>query len=339
MKITDHPGPVSMIKSCPTILFLLLFTSNNTHLIAAEKWQDLTIINVNDYPWDKNPRFKSQTKTFFKGPNDSSLIYAHFSPWWDMTPPMDPLGVHYHHWHEWAYVLEGDFVIHEPISPKQQGGMLSHFTQGTWLDRPAYTLHGGVWEVGGMRSQNACTLLIFEEGDGSVVTLGPGGDHFKPDFPDKPVPYKPDWKSVKQFNHPWIVHTTTDLEWESDTKVPGRLLKWLSDDNEKGFRGRLVKIPPGWAAPKKNNVSYYKKANRFIYVIYGDLTIQQVAKPNAKGKPASLTKNYFVHQPPYSLLGYGSGPATETGAVWLEVIYAEGLSVGGGEIEVPSHIR
>ena len=303
------------------------------------QWTPLQIIDVNSQPWDASPRFKSKTKTFFKGPNDSSLVYAHFAPRWDMTPPIDPLGPHYHHWHEWAYVLDGDFVIHEPVSPKQKSGMLSHFTQGTWLDRPAYTLHGGVWEVGGMRPQNACTLLIFEEGDGSVVTLGPEGDHFKPDFPDKPEPYMPDWRAVKQFNHPWIVHTTTDLDWEADTKVPGRLLKWLSDDQTEGFRARLVKIPPGWEAPKKHKMSYYKQANRFVYVIYGDLVINQLSEPGAAGAPTKLTRDFFVHQAPYSLFGFGDGPVTEAGAVWLEVIYAKGLAVGGGEIEIPSHVE
>ena len=293
-------------------------------------WRPLEIIDVANHPWDESPRFKSKTKTFFKGPNDSSLIYAHFPPRWDMTPPIDPLGPHYHHWHEWAYVLEGDFVIHEPVSPWQKSGMLAHFTQGAWLDRPAYTLHGGVWEVGGMRPQNACTLIIFEEGDGSVVTLGPDGDHFKPDFPDRPDPYLPDWRAVKQFNHPWIVHTATDLDWETDAKVPGRLLKWLSDDQTTGFRARLVKLPPGWQAPKEHRVSYYKKANRFIYMLYGDLTLNQRDKPGAAGKPARLTRDFFVWQAPHSLFGFGAGPATEAGAVWLEVIYAQGLAVGGG---------
>lgn len=311
-----------------------------THVaVAAEQWQPLQIIDVNSHPWDTSPRFRSKTKTLFKGPDDSSLIYAHFAPRWDMTPPIDPLGPHYHHWHEWAYVLDGDFVIHEPVSPQQKSGMLSHFTQGTWLDRPAYTLHGGIWEVGGMRPQNACTLLIFEEGDGSVVTLGPGGDHFKPDFPDKPDPYMPDWRAVQQFNHPWIVHSATDSEWETDTKVPGRLLKWLSDDQAAGFRGRLVKIPPGWAAPGKHRASYYKQASRFIYFLYGDLTIEQVSEPGVAGTPVKLTRDSFVYQAPYSLFGFANGPVTETGAVWLEVVYAKGLAVGGGKIEIPSHIE
>ena len=323
---------VDMLLFVPALLFGFCNVA-----LATEQWRPLQITDVASQPWDENPRFHSQTKTFFKGPDDSSLIYAHFAPRWDMTPPIDPLGPHYHHWHEWAYVLDGDFVIHEPVSPQQKSGMLSHFTQGTWLDRPAYTLHGGGWEVGGMRPQNACTLLIFEEGDGSVVTLGPDGDHFKPDFPDKPDPYLPDWQAVQQFNHPWIVHTTTDQEWETDTEAPGRLLKWLSDDQLQGFRARLVKIPPAWEAPAGHNASYYKRASRFIYVLYGDLTIVQRTGPADAGTPVQLAGDFFVYQPPYSLFGFADGPVTTAGAVWLEVVYAQGLAVGGGRIETPSH--
>ena len=316
-----------------------LYLAGGHVAVATEQWRPLEIIDVDSHPWDVSPRFKSKTKTLFKGANDSSLIYAHFLPRWDMTPPADPLGPHYHHWHEWAYVLDGDFVIHEPVSTQQKSGMLSHFTQGTWLDRPAYTLHGGGWEVGGMRPQNACTLLIFEEGDGSVVTVGAEGDHFKPDFPDKPEPYMPDWRAVRQFNHPWIIHTTTDLEWETDTKVPGRLLKWLSDDQQEGFRARLVKIPPGWQAPKKHKVSYYKQASRFIYIIYGDLTILQRSVPGDAGVLTKLNRDFFVYQAPYSLFGFADEAVTTDGAIWLEVVYAQGLELGGGGIEIPSHLE
>ena len=326
-----------LYKACVLLAACSLLTGGNDVARADEQWQPLQIIDVGNHPWDTSPRFHSKTKTFFKGPNDSSLIYAHFLPRWDMNPPADPLGPHYHHWHEWAYVLDGDFVIHEPVSPHQKSAMLSHFTQGTWLDRPAYTLHGGGWEVGGMRAQNACTLIIFEEGDGSVVTLGPNGDHFKPDFPDKPAPYLPDWQAVQQFKHPWIVHTGTDLEWETDTRVPGRMLKWLSDDQKEGFRARLVKIPPGWEAPQQHKAGYYKQASRFIYIIYGDLTIMQRHGPADEGTQEQLSKDFFVYQAPYSLFGFPDGPATTTGAVWLEVIYAQGLAIGGGRIEIPAH--
>lgn len=323
--------------NCLLFLSGFLFVFGDTAIIpnanAAPNWQPLLIVNVKAFPWDKNPRFKSKSKTIFKGPNNSSLIYSHFAPRWDMTPPGDPLGPHYHPWHEWAYVLDGDFVIHEPVSTAQKHGVLYRYIQGTWLDRPAYTLHGGEWEIGGLRPQNASTLLLFEEGDGSVITVGPNGDHFKPDFPDKPVPYMPDWRAVKQFNHPWIVHSGNDLEWEPDQAVSGRLVKWLSDDRSLGFRARLLKIPPHWVAPSDNRKSYFKQANRFIYLLYGNMQILQFDGPKDKGSKVNISKDYFVHQPPYSIWSYANGSVTREGAVWLEVIYAKGVAVGDGPIE------
>jgi hypothetical protein len=329
-----------MKRSGLTVFCLIgiLISSVNVH--SQEQWNSLNIINVQSHPWDESPRFYSQTKTIFKGPNDSGLIYARFAPGWDMTPPSDPLGPHYHPWHEWAYVLDGDFVIHEPVRPNQKSAMISHFMQGTWLDRPAYTLHGGSWEVGGVRPQNACTLIIFEEGDGSVVTVGPKGDHIKPDFPGvKPDPYKPDWQSVQQFNHPWIVHSGKDLDWESDDEAPGRLIKWLSDDQSQGFRGRLVKIPPGWKAPEDSRKYYYKNATRFIYMLYGDVKIVSQEDPLSEGKVTNISKDYFVQQKPMSIWAYADGVVTELGAMWLEVTYAKGVAVGGGEIEAPIFIN
>ena len=296
---------------------------------------DVTVIDVAAAPWDTEPRFHSKTKTFFKGPNDSGFIYAEFAPRWDMTPPGDPLGPHYHLWHEWAYVLEGDFVIHEPVRAFQKSPMLSHFRQGTWLDRPAYTLHGGQWEIGGLRSQNACTLIIFEEGDGSVVTLGPKGDHFKPDFPNsKPNPYDPDWEKVTQFPHPWIVHSATDLAWESDSELPGRMVKWLSDDLKEGFRGQLIRVPPGWQAPATQRATRFTSANRFLYVIYGHITIE-----TSDGSKKVVRKDGFIHQAPGDVLRFGPGAVTDEGAQWLEVTYAKGMAVGGGPIEAPAYMK
>lgn len=307
---------------------------------AESTWTELQIVDVNSHPWDTQPRFRARTKSFFKGPNQSSLIYAHFPPRWDVDPPVDKLGPHYHLWHEWGYVLQGDLVIHEPVSPYQKNPVLYHFIEGTWLDRPAYTLHGGNWEIGGMRAQNDCVLLLFEEGDGSVVTLGPNGDHFKPDFPgSKPNPYQPDWRAVKRFHHPWTVDSALDLEWETDTQVPGRFIKWLSDDQSQGFRAQLVKIPPGWAAPDSAEKHYFESAHRMRYVIYGDMIIWKFKNAGDEGTGVQVTANHFIHQPPRSLWGYGPGPVSTSGAVWLEITYAKGLSVGAGPIQEPKSVK
>ncbi|MFT7285953.1 MAG: hypothetical protein ACI87W_000056, partial [Halieaceae bacterium] len=305
-----------------------------------EDWQALTVVDVDAFPDDEQPRFYSQSKSIFRGPGGASLIWARFGAFFDDDAPSDPLGRHYHHFHEWALILDGDYVIHEPVSPRQKAGALYQYVQGTWLDRPAYTLHGGNWAHGGRRAQMPCTLLIFEEGDGSVVTIGPNGDHFKPDFPaSKPVPYKPDWQAVESFNHPWIVDTVGQLEWERDDEEPGLLVKWLSDDPAQGFRARLIKAPPGWASKSSKTALWYESANRFLYLTWGDLRIQGYDEAGQAAELVTAHKDWFVHQPPRAPMSHGSGPATEGGAIWLEISYAKGITLGGGAIERPAPLR
>lgn len=305
---------------------------------ARTKWTSLLIVDVGNFPLDEHPRFGSMSKTFFRGPDTGSFIYSHWAPTWDTELRPSPLGSHYHHWSEWAYMLDGDFLIQETVIPGQQNGVLNRFTKGTWLDRPAYSLHGGSWATGGARAQNSGTLIIYEEGDGSVVTVGPKGDHFKPDFPDKPVPYDPDWQAVEQFTRPWIVDTVAGLEWEMDTKVAGRLVKWLSDDQTEGFRARLIKIPPGWTAPEATRKTYFQNANRMRYVVYGDMRVWSFDDPDSAGEVRKVSKDFFVYQPAGSIWGYGDGPVSEQGAVWLEVTYAKGVAHGGGKIEEATEI-
>lgn len=304
-------------------------------------WAPLQIVDVQALPWDEQPRFKVNSKTFFRAPNKGTFIYAQWFPTWntELSPRGGGLASHYHLWNEWAYMLKGDLVVQEPVSPYQRNGTMYRYVEGTWLDRPAYTLHGGGWATGGLRSQNPVTLIIFEEGDGSVVTVGPGGDHYKPDFPDKPVPYEPDWRAVKQFARPWIVHSGSDLEWETDTQVEGRFVKWLSDNRSEGFRAQLVKIPPGWTAPEGTPKTYFQKGSRMRYVLYGDVQIWSFDDPNSAGVATRASEDFFIFQPAGSIWGYGDGPVSEQGAVWLEVTYSEGVAHGGGPIEEPAAIE
>lgn len=336
--ITGHVCPRAALLS---VLYIVV-GSLSFGAVADDtrsEWAALSIVDVGEFPWDEDPRFGSMSKSFFRGPDTGSFIYSHWAPTWDTELRPDPLGSHYHHWSEWAYMLDGDFLIQETVNPRQQNGVLNRFTKGTWLDRPAYSLHGGSWATGGARAQNSGTLILYEEGDGSVVTVGPKGDHFKPDFPDKPVPYDPDWQAVEQFTRPWIVDTVADLEWETDTEVAGRLVKWLSDDQTAGFRARLIKIPPGWTAPKGTRKAYFHKANRMRYVLYGDMRVWSFDDPDSVGEVSKASKDFFIYQPAGSIWGYGIEPVTEQGAVWLEVTYAEGVTHGGGKIEEPTEIH
>ena len=329
-------GPGDHLRAMAILLVGVSFMAG-TGAVGADdgKWSALQIVDVNAMDWDEQPRFKSKSKTFFRG-DKGSFVYARFSPTWDTKPfAGGPLGSHYHLWNEFAYMLEGDLVVNEPVSPYQKNGALYRYVEGTWLDRPAYTLHGGGWVTGGMRAQNPCTLIIFEEGDGSVVTVGPDGDHYQPDFEGRPDPYEPDWQAVKQFPRPWIVDSAAALEWEDDTVLAGRLVKWLSDDQLDGFRAQLVKIPPGWTSPEGTPRTYFEQANRMRYMIYGDMQVWNFDGPDSAGEATTVTKDFYIHQGPRSIWGYGDGPVTEQGAVWLEVTYAKGLTHGGGEIEQP----
>ena len=138
------------------------------------EWSVLQVVNINELPLDEAPRFGAKSKTFFRS-DKGTFIHARWSPSWNTELVWGRLGSHYHLWNEWAYMLKGDLVIQEPVSPYQRNGAMYRYIEGTWLDRPAYTLHGGGWATGGLRSQNPTTLILFEEGDGSVVTLGPDG--------------------------------------------------------------------------------------------------------------------------------------------------------------------
>jgi glyoxylate utilization-related uncharacterized protein len=107
----------------------------------------------------------------------------------------------------------------------------------------------------------------------------------------------------------------------------------LSDDPEGGFRAQLIKVPPGWTHPDGAHKSYFEKAHRLRYLLYGDLTIALHADPNSEGKAKRLEKADFIYQSPRSLWAFSGGPATENGAVWLEITYANGLSRSEGPIE------
>ena len=298
----------------------------------------LEIVDVDKFPLDKHPRYHSKSKSFFVGPKQGFLIYTVFPPTWNERMPTPGEAPHFHYYHEWGYALQGDYFLGEPVSPYQKSGIQYHYRQGTWLSRPPHTLHGGTWENGGgRRAQDPYHLLIMEEGDGSIVTVGPHGNHFFPDFPgERPHPYQPDWKAIKNFNRPAFAEAERDLEWETDPEVPGRFIKWLSDDMENGFRSQLVKIPPGWKPPMGKR--YFERANRLRFVIYGSMTVWSFRNPQDSGQRYVAREHTFIYQPPRSLWGYGPGEVTKDGCVWLEVTYARGLSIGGGPIETPRQV-
>lgn len=304
---------------------------------AGSGWSQLEFVNVHEFPVDEKPRFGTDSKTIFRGPEVGALIYTVFVPPWDTE--MRHASPHYHLWNEWGFTLQGDSVLYEAVSPHQKNGMMHWKPQGGWLDRPPYSIHSVNWSNGGgLRSQNPYYLLLYEEGDGSLITIGPDGDHYGVERGVRPEPYDPNWEDVEQWNPPWLVDSAHDLEWEEDANVEGRFVKWLSNDRKGGFRAQLIKIPPGWR-PQNPEKSYYQHANVMRYVIYGDMKVWTFDSPRDAGEAVDVREDYFIYQPPRSIWGYGDGPVSEGGAFWLEVTYARGLSHGGGPIEEPKTAR
>jgi hypothetical protein len=319
---------------------------------APGVWGQIEMVNVAAYPFDgtplsvvKKPPLGPTSKTFFRSPAAGpasdlpvgQFIRMEYTPTTDtkLGPPGRP--PHYHEFYEWGYTLKGDSIMPEPVSPFQKNGMLYRKTQGGWLSRPPYSLHSGSWATGGMRNQLPYDLIIFEEGDGHVINVGqkPGepGDYRGRDGKGPPPGVTGDWRKVKQFARPWLVDTTRDLDWEEDSEMPGRFVKWLSDDIGDGFRAQLVKIPPGWTPPADKTRTYFDNANRLRYMVWGSMKVWQFTGPKDAGKAFKVGEEYFIYQPPHSIWGFGPGKVTEEGAVWLEVTYAKGLTHGGGPIE------
>ena len=303
-------------------------------------WNQIQFVDVESFSVDETPRYGTLSKTIFRGPELGFLVHTIFPPAWNMR--MSQGGPHYHLFHEWGFTLEGDSVLYEAISPYQMNGKMEWKPKGGWLDRPPFSIHSANWLTGGLRPQTPYHLLIFEEGDGSLITIprdGSMGDHYGPERRFKPDPYEPDWRKVKQWNPPWLVDTAHDLEWEPDREVEGRFVKWLSDDWQGGFRSRMIKIPPGWVPPEDGGKTYYKKANVMRYMLFGEMKVWQFQDDDDVGAPVAVKEDFFIYQPPRSIWGYGEGPVTGVyGATWLEVIYAKGLSHGGGPIEQPTVI-
>ncbi|MEO7775153.1 MAG: hypothetical protein ABIT36_02495 [Steroidobacteraceae bacterium] len=315
-------------------------------------WAPIALVNVAAFPFDGRPGSALKkaplgptSKTIFQSPKnqgtdlpEGQLIRMEYTPTANNNPPrLDGGGTHYHEFFEWGYTLKGDSVMPEPVSPFQKSGLLYRKLQGGWLSRPPYSLHGGGGVASFLRNQLPYDLLIFEEGDGHVINVGDKrgepGSYRGRDGKGAPPGTVGDYRKVKQFTRPWLIDTVRDMDWENDTEMAGRSVKWLSDDLADGFRAQLVKIPPGWTPPADKMKTYFENANRLRYMVWGSMKVWQFTGPNDAGKAFKVGEEYFIYQPPRSIWGFGPGKVTEEGAIWLEVTYAKGLTHGGGLIE------
>ena len=247
--------------------------------------------------------------------------------------------VHYHTFHEWVFWLCGDFTNNESTSPMEHMGPLQRYREGTFLDRPAYSLHGG--EKGRepfMESQIGGCDLVMEEGEG-----GNKGTFFvEPGTPG--YNYTTDWKKVKQWTVPRLIDTIGGMPWEADPAVPGLYHKYLADDPSRGFRVILRRLAPGWniwQSPRSARFArayYYKQARQFNFMLVGDLNIQTYKVPEEKAEKITLDKYFFVDREPMSIFGLTDGIVSQEGCAWLEVTYAKGATVSTTPIEEPTYV-
>ena len=229
---------------------------------------------------------------------------------------------HYHTFHEWAYWLTGDFVNNEYTSPLQRIGDFQQFREGVFLDRPAYSLHGG--EPGRLDSQVGGTCLIMEEG-GETIYVTPDDKN-----------YDDAWKQVKQWTVPRIIDTISELPWEPYDAAEGIGIKRLADDQVRGFRAVMWLLPAGWKATGNGQFGrahYYKQAHQFNYILNGDLQLQSWSSPEEKAEQIRLTKDFYFEKAPMAISGLADGTVSETGCVWLQVTYARGTSIPNVPIE------
>jgi hypothetical protein len=299
---------------------------------ANPPWKSVRVLDSERMPWEplpSQPEIEDQStgivremKTLFenKETGDHLLIIQ--------APPGAPGGTtHYHTFHEWAYRLMGDFTNNEYTSPDQRKGILMQFREGWFLDRPAYSLHGG--EKGRKESQIGQQVLIMEEGGGNIGVI-PGETW-----------YSEEYKKVKKWNVPRLIDTIGMLPWEPIESVPGLHIKRLADDQTRGFRvimwwlqaGRESSQLSRWGRP-----FYYKQAYQFNFVLTGDLKIQAYREPGQKAEQITLGKYFYLERPPMSIFGLADHMVTERGCVWLETTYAKGTSVSETPIEEPNYV-
>ncbi len=301
-------------------VLLISLTINQTIFAKEKVWESIEVINIDQVPWDDRFRMgksgSTNGKLLFFNPEGGTLLYVQFNPGWDA----DGTEAHYHTFHEWGYVLDGSFPLYEFVSPKQKKGTLVQMKEGTFMDRPAYSIHGN--RSSAMKRQlitPGSTQLIFYE-SGKTISLN-----------KKNKSYSDEWKNVEEFFSANFQHTpdTNIMEWEADEDLPGTMVKWLSDHTNMGFTARLRYAPAGWQYESPTNMSYNKDGYRFIYVLSGDMRIE---KSPSNNEELLAKKDYLIVQKPNSLWSWGSSEFTDQGVMWLDIEYGKGTIIGQSPI-------
>ena len=301
-------------------VLLISLTINQTIFSKETVWENIEVINVNQVPWDDRFRMgkagSTNGKLLFFNPEGGTLLYVQFNPGWDA----DGAEAHYHTFHEWGYVLDGSFPLYEFVSPKQKKGTLVQMKEGTFMDRPAYSIHGN--RSSAMKRQlitPGSTQLIFYE-SGKTISLN-----------KKNKSYSDEWMNVEEFFSANFQHTpdTNIMEWEADEDFQGTMVKWLSDHTNMGFTAKLRYAPAGWKYESPEKMSYNKDGYRFMYILSGDMKIE---KSPSNNKEQLAKKDYLIVQKPNSLWHWGSSKFTDQGVMWLDIEYGKGTIIGQSPI-------
>jgi hypothetical protein len=239
-----------------------------------------------------------------------------------VPPGAEGAKVHYHEFHEWAYNIAGDFSNNESTAPDQVFGPLQRFREGNFLSRPPYSLHGG--ERGRqkfMASQIGAVILIMKEG-GPTYTVDPDDRGGGPT--SLRIPFNPEYENIQHWSTPRIIDTLEKMPWQPVESSPGLNVKYLLEDPSHGFRATMWFLEAGADTPQSGRAYYYQRAHQFAFLIAGDLKIQTYAEPGEPAEPVTLSQHFLVDRPPTSIFGLADQSATQGGAVWLEVTYAQG---------------
>jgi mannose-6-phosphate isomerase-like protein (cupin superfamily) len=308
-------------------LFVIVSAAANTVFAQDKDYENLStasgnfnavrILDTNHMPIGKRGSWGKKTLFDNGEAGHLQLVYI---------PPGAPGAyVHYHEFHEWAWIVSGDFTNNESTHPNQVSGPLQRFVAGDFLSRPPYSLHGG--ELGRqefMASQIGSVILIMEEGVVSEKTFSV--DPACAQKVNKCYNYNDRHAEIEHWAVPRIIDTLNEMPFQAVEGSPGLKMKYLAADPLHGFRATMWYLEAGAETPEQFRPHYYEQAHQFNFIINGDLTIQTYSDGETPAESFTVSQNYSVERPPMSVFGLAKENATKGGVVWLEVTYAKGTT-------------
>ena len=177
---------------------------------AAAPYRPIKVLDTDAMPieYTRGSRASWGVKTLFENPDSGGHLTIISIP-----PGAEGALNHYHEFHEWAWIMFGDFTNNESTSPDQVFGPLQRFVAGDFLSRPPYSLHGG--ELGRqkfMASQLGSEILIMEESNVGAKTwkVDPACRQGE-DLDGECNGYNPNYRDVTHWATPRIIDTINDM--------------------------------------------------------------------------------------------------------------------------------